>query len=383
MPTPRPQSGSVRARRLFPLALLLVVGLGLSACQTGGGPSQEGLAAEAVDLPPLDSLTPVEDPSAVEGPTTAVVGGPSIEPLADAPEADLPVTVSSHDRGGDVDIEVTDTSRVLALSLSGSLAELVYALGEADSLVGRDVSTNFSGSEDLPVVTRDGHSIDAESVLALNPSLIITDGSIGPVDVVLQLRDAGIPVVTVERAVDPESSYAAAQQVADALGIGGAAPELIDTLKEAIAAKEEEVRALLPADEGRLPRVAFLYVRGAAGIFYLFGEGSGVDSLIRSVGAVDVAEEAGWVGEKPMTAEALIAMDPDVILVMSQGLESAGGVDGLLAAQPSIALTNAGKHRRIVDVDDAVLFAGGIRIPDVIDGLARALYAPDSLEATR
>ncbi|MBL3685908.1 hemin receptor [Leucobacter zeae] len=380
MPVLRKPRGNPRARRLLPLALVLVAGLGLSACQAGGGPAAEGAAARTVELPPLDSLTPVEDPSAVDGPTTAIVGGPSIAPLADAPDADLPVTVASHDRGGDVDIEVTDTSRVLALSLSGSLAELVYAFGKADSLVGRDVSTNFAGAEDLPVVTRDGHSIDAESVLALNPTLIITDGSIGPVDVVLQLRDAGIPVVTVERAVDPETSYATAQQVADALGIGSAAPQLIETLRDAIAAKEEEVSALLPADTDKLPRVAFLYVRGTAGIFYLFGEGSGVDSLIRSVGAVDVAEEAGWVGEKPMTAEALIAMDPDVILVMSQGLESAGGVDGLLAAQPSIALTTAGKNRRIVDVDDSVLFAGGIRIPDVIDGLARALYAPDSLE---
>jgi iron complex transport system substrate-binding protein len=73
-------------------------------------------------------------------------------------------------------------------------------------------------------------------------------------------------------------------------------------------------------------------------------------------------------------------MDPDIILVMTKGLESAGGVDGLLAAQPSIALTTAGKNKRIIDVDDTVLFAGGTRIPDVIDGLARAVYAPDSLK---
>jgi iron complex transport system substrate-binding protein len=65
---------------------------------------------------------------------------------------------------------------------------------------------------------------------------------------------------------------------------------------------------------------------------------------------------------------------------MTKGLESAGGIDGLLAVQPSIALTSAGKHRRIVDVDDSLMFAGGIRIPDVIDGIARALYAPDSLK---
>ncbi len=367
-----------RVRRGVALALLALMGLGLAGCQTG---SHHGdiSAAEAVELPPLSEVTPLEDPSSYEGPTTAAIGGPSIPPLAEAPQPELPVTVVSKDNVGDTEVTVEDVSRIVPLSLSGSVGELVYAFGLSGNIVGRDVSTNFPGSEDIPVVTRDGHSIDAEGVLALNPSVIITDGSIGPTDVVLQLRDAGIPVVTVGRAIDAETSYTTAQQVADALGVGSAAPAIIETLEQAIADKEAEVRRLLPDDESKLPRVAFLYVRGTAGIFYLFGEGSGVDSLIRSIGAIDVAEEIGWVGEKPMTEEALIGMDPDIILVMTKGLESAGGVDGLLAAQPSIALTTAGKNKRIIDVDDTVLFAGGTRIPDVIDGLARAVYAPDSL----
>ncbi|MBK0420473.1 ABC transporter substrate-binding protein [Leucobacter sp. CSA2] len=368
-----------RTRSLLVLGLVALLGLGLSACQTGEGGSGVAGSEQKVSLPPLTDLTPVADPRGYEGPSTAVIGGPSIPPLDPAPKPKVPVTVTSHDKSGDREIEVKDVSRVVPLSLSGSVGELVHAFGMDKNIVGRDVSTNFPGAEKIPVVTKDGHSIDAEGVLSLNPTLIITDGSIGPVDVVLQLRDAGIPVVTVDRAIDPESSYRVAQQVADALGVGPAAEDLIATLKHAITEKEQEVKSLLPKEEAKRPRVAFLYVRGTAGIFYLFGEGSGVDSLIRSVGAVDVAEEAGWVGEKPLTEEALVSMDPDVILVMTHGLESAGGVDGLLAAQPSIALTQAGKHRRIVDVDDTLLFAGGTRIPDVIDGLARALYAPDSL----
>lgn len=369
-----------RARKRTAVVLAVVALLGLSGCQTASASSSNSVETEAAPLPPLSELTPLEDPTAYEGPTTARIGGPSIPPLADAPEAQLPATVMSHDKAGDTEITVKDTSRVLALSLSGTLAEMVYALGLSDNLVGRDVSTNFEGAEDLPIITRDGHSIDAEAVLALDPSLIITDGSVGPTDVVLQLRDAGIPVVTVDRAVDPESSFKTAQQVADALGVSEAAPTLISGLEQAIAAKEAEVRELLPADSSKLPRVAFLYVRGTAGIYYLFGEGSGADSLIRSLGAVDVAEEVGWIGERPMTEEALIAMDPDIILVMTKGLESAGGVDGLIAAQPSIALTKAGQNRRIIDVDDTLIFAGGTRIPDVIDGLARAIYSPDSLK---
>lgn len=350
----------------------------LSGCQVGGYQAA-GTPGAVTDLPPLGELTPIEDPTSWQGPSTAVIGGPTLAPVAEDPEQHLPATVLSKDKFGDVEVRVTDASRVIALSITGTVAELVQAYGLADTLVGRDISTELPGLQELPVVTKQGHSIDAEAVLALNPSLIITDGTIGPADVVLQLRDAGITVVTVTRAVDAETTFAAARQVADALGVPELAEPLVTQLQQAITAKEAEIAALAPADERLRPRVAFLYIRGNAGIYYLFGEGSGIDSLITSLGAVDVAKEIGWVGERPMTDEALVALDPDILIVLTNGLKSAGGVDGLLASNPAIALTTAGANRRIVDVDDGLLFAGGTRIPDVLDGLARAIYAPNSL----
>ena len=371
-------SSAPRRRIALVASLVTAAALLLTGCQTGS-PHGSSAAAADVDLPPLSELTPIDDPTSWEGPSTAVIGGPSLQPVADRPEQTLPATVISHDNTGDTEVEVKDTSRLLAVSITGTIAELVHAYGLADNLVGRDVSTDLPGYEDLPVVTRQGHSIDAEAVLALSPTLIITDGSIGPTDVVLQLRDAGIQVVTVSRAKDPESTYELAREVAAALGVDPLAETLNEQLRQAIADKEAEIAGLVPDDPALRPRVAFLYVRGTAGVYYLFGEGSGIDSMIESLGAVDVAEEIGWVGEKPMTSEALVALNPDILLVMTKGLESAGGVDGLIEAQPSIALTTAGENRRIIDVEDTLIFAGGTRIPDVLDGLARAIYAPNSL----
>ncbi len=367
---------SSRARAGIAMALGLAIAL--TGCQTAG-PTETSASSTTVELPPLDSVTPVDDPKGYEGPTTAIVGTPSIEPLKNTPEAVLPTTVMSKDRAGDVEVEITDTSRVLAISLTGTLSDIIYTLGLSDQLVGRDATTEFPGVEDLPLVVRSGHDIEAESVLGLEPTLIMTDLSIGGIDFVNTMRNAGIPVVVIDRSVDPETSIQAIEQVSAALGVASAADELNTSVEAAIAAKEAEVARLIPTDEGKVPRVAFLYVRGGSGIFYLFGEGSSVDSLFDSLGVVDVAEEVGWVGQRPMTDEALIDMNPDIIIVMTKGLESTEGVDGLLEAQPSIALTAAGKHRRIIDIDDAKIFASGPRIPDVIDALARAIYAPDSL----
>ncbi|TPX05167.1 hemin receptor, partial [Schumannella luteola] len=85
----------------------------------------------------------------MEGPSTAVVADAEITPIADDPVQTLPATVVSHDPGGDREVRVTDTSRVLALDLAGSLAATVWGLGLGDSLVGRDMSTTFPGTEDL------------------------------------------------------------------------------------------------------------------------------------------------------------------------------------------------------------------------------------------
>jgi iron complex transport system substrate-binding protein len=119
-------------------------------------------------------------------------------------------------------------------------------------------------------------------------------------------------------------------------------------------------------------------VRGLAGVYYLFGQGSGADSLIQALGGVDVAAEIGWEGMRPVTDEGLIAAAPDIIIMMSGGLDSVGGVDGLLERLPAVALTPAGRHRRIVDMDDRDILSFGPITAGVLDALARAVYAPEA-----
>lgn len=324
---------------------------------------------------PLASLDLAADPRAVEGPSTAVLPSQAIEPIDPPARPELPATVVSHDAGGDLTVTVGDASRVLGLDLAGSIAATIAGLGLGDLLVGRDMSTTFPGSEGLPVVTSGAHTVSAEAVLALRPTLVITDGTIGPRDVLEQLREAGVTVVFVDNAPSFAGAAQLARDVAATLGADEAGERLAAAITADVTAKVAEIAAIAPAPEDRV-RILFLYLRGGSGIFYLFGEESGADELIRGLSAVDVAAEIGWDGMKPMTDEALIAANPDLILVMSDGLASAGGVDGLLASKPAIALTAAGQHRRFVDMADGVVLSFGPRTAEVLDALARAIYAP-------
>lgn len=359
------------------LAVALAVSLGLVGCQPGSYTTTAEAPAAAGARAPLSEIDWLEDPRAYVGTSTALLETNALEPLEPALSQSLPVTVESDELSGQLSLTISSTDRVLALDMSGSLAATVWALGFGDRLIGRDISTTFPGVEDLPVVTGSGHAISPESVLALRPDLIITDGTIGPIDVVLQLRDAGIPVVFVRVAPGLSQPAELARRVAQIFG----APEAGALLAQRVTADIADVTGVIAARapqarEDKL-RMVFLYLRGANGIYYLFGEESGAGELITALGGIDIATEIGWVGLRPMTDEALIAANPDLILVMTGGLESVGGVEDLVALKPALGLTRAGAHLRFVDMADSQVLSFGPRTALVIDALARAIYAPE------
>jgi iron complex transport system substrate-binding protein len=307
-----------------------------------------------------------------------VLEATAIAPVTGGSPAKLPVTVVSHDLDGDKPVTVTSTERILGLDLTGSIAATIFGLGLGDSVVGRDISTTFPNAAQLPIVTSSGHSINSEAILSLRPTVLITDGTIGPIDVVLQLRDAGIAVVFVKPEPSIRGVSDLALQVATALGVPSSGTLLAERLATELKSKIAEIAAIAPENAASRVRILFLYLRGASGIYYLFGKESGADALITSLGGIDVAGEIGWNGMKPMTDEAVVAANPDLILVMTDGLKSVGGVNGLLESKPAIALTNAGKNRRFVDMADGEILSFGPRTAGVLDALARAIYAPNS-----
>lgn len=363
-------------KRLFTAALAAVTVLALAGCATGAT-AQTADEPEPVTIPALSELIPIDDPRSWEGPSTAILDDLSIDPMQDAAQISLPTTVTSYDLGGETQVEVTDASRVIAIDRAGSLAATVWALGLGDTLVARDAATTFPGTEELPVVTGAGHTINSENIIALAPTLIITDGSIGPRDVVEQLRDVGITVVSLSNEPSFVGAAALARDVAAVFGAQSAGEELAAQIGSDIDVAIAQIAEIAPTNPADRVRMLFLYVRGSAGVYYLFGEESGADALIEAVGGVDVAGELGWAGMRPMTDEAMAAADPDLILVMTHGLESAGGVEALIAEKPAIGITSAGQRQRFVDMDDAQVLSFGPRSGDVIRSLARAIYAPD------
>jgi iron complex transport system substrate-binding protein len=252
-------------------------------------------------------------------------------------------------------------SRVVVLA--NGVAEIMNSLNARSILIGRDISSTEEALADIPVVTS-GHQVLSEQVIALKPDLVIVDASTGPKSAIDQIKAAGINVVQTPESwtlADISSKVAA---VASAIG----ARQQGDLLNRAIAAEIQT--STLPSK----PRIAFLYLRGTSSIYLMGGPGSGADSLISAIGAVDVGAQSLEYPFNTMTAEALATLNPNVIIVMTKGLQSVGGLPGLLKL-PGVAQTQAGKSGAIIDVNDSLLLSFGPRTPSLVTSLADSVRA--------
>jgi iron complex transport system substrate-binding protein len=250
-------------------------------------------------------------------------------------------------------------SRVIVLA--NGVAEIIQSLNGQSIIIGRDISSTEDSLSDIPIVTS-GHQVLPEKVIALKPDLVLIDASTGPKAAIETIRKAGISVVETPESWSLTDLPVKVRAVGRAIGASNQAEQLIKEINQ----------SLKVSSVGNKPRVAFLYLRGTSAVYLIGGKGSGTDSLLDSIGAVDVGAAQLERPFNTLTAESLATLNPDVILVMSKGLESVGGVEGLLTL-PGVAQTNAGKNSAIIDVDDSLLLSFGPRTPSLVQALADAI----------
>ncbi|HEY9315416.1 heme/hemin ABC transporter substrate-binding protein [Williamsia sp.] len=334
------------------VAMLAVVAFGIAGCSTAPitDPSQSSAA-------PSGFLR--------EGPQTAVIEGPVVEPIAVDPTPVLPVTVPSLGHG---EVTVTDVSRIIPIDRGGTIANIVYSLGLGPNVVAKSRAAGIPEADNLPVITDTGHAVNTEAVLAQNPTVVLVDESTTPPGTIDQLIAAGQTVVVLTSERNIATTPTLIQDVADALGVPEEGEQLATRTENQIKAAEE----LIP-DTARGAKMAFLYLRGPR-LQLLSGPGSGADDLIATLGGVDAGTAAGLKSAfTTVNTEAMINADPDVILVMTQGADSVGGIDKVVEL-PGLAQTDAGRNKRVVQMDEAEVLTFGPNTGRVLAALAQAIY---------
>lgn len=191
--------------------------------------------------------------------------------------------------------------------LGGAVTETVFALGAGGEVVARDSSSLFPpAARGLPDV---GYfrTIGAEGVLAQKPTLVLAAQGAGPASQVEILKNSSVAFVQLDAGHSAEAVLANITRLGAALRREAAASALAEKLRAQLAAAR--CRGEAGAD-GRPVRAVFLLNVDAAATQAAY-EGTAADALLKLCGAENPL--TGLTGYKPLNAEALLAIDPDVI----------------------------------------------------------------------
>lgn len=252
---------------------------------------------------------------------------------------------------------------IRVVTIGGALTEIVYALEAQDTLVGSDTTSYFpSAAAELPKVGYQ-RALSAEGILSLSPTLVILTQEAGPPPVLKQIESAGVTLLTLDAGRSIEDVTQKISAIAAALNREEKAKELI----EQINAESQKLADITGKQSSRLNAMFILQHGGGAPL--VAGKDTAANSIIQLSGANNVVVD--YTGYKPLTPEAAVSLKPDVILITSQGLEQAGGKEGLLKS-PGISLTPAGKQGNIIAMDSLLMLGFGPRTTQAAQALNQA-----------
>lgn len=240
-------------------------------------------------------------------------------------------------------VSVGDSSRIVSVGTANT--ETIYALGAGARVVGVDNSSGeyIAESGALPKVGA-RTTLSAEGILSLKPTLVIVNTDAGPLPVVEQLRAGGVTVLALSADYNVEAVKAKVRTIARALNLETKGEELAT----AIDADMHEVSKMLERT-GSKPKVMFVGRGPNMPNATMSGAGTTIDEMIKLAGGANPFTD--FQGFREMTDEAVVNAAPDAILLTEKSFERSGGTDGVLKF-PGVALTPAGRNRRVVAVSD-------------------------------
>lgn len=271
----------------------------------------------------------------------------------------------THVGSDGVEVTISDLSRIVAIG--SAVTETIFALDAHDKVVAVDESSLYPDeAAALPKVpfTR---NISAEGILSMNPTIVLASDAAGPATAVQQIRSTGTALLKVTADETVDGAYERVEQLGKILDREAEAESIINQMR-----KELEIAKKNRSNLSELPKVLFIYARGANNLT-VAGNRTSAKTMIELSGGVNAFDN--FDGYKPLTPEAVVTANPDIILMMDSGIESVGGVDGVLKA-PGVSLTEAAKQGSIYSMDGNYLLGFGPRMGQAVLALMGYLH-PD------
>ena len=255
------------------------------------------------------------------------------------------------------------------VSAGGAFSEWVVALGGESKLVGVDSTSQYPRSlHSLPGIGYQ-RALAAEGILALRPDILVGSSEMGPPPVLEQLKASGVRIELLSAKADVPALQQNLTTLGQLLGQQNQAQALLSNYQQRLqqqAAVVKQARQQHPATR------VLLLLSHSGGNLQVAGKDTLAAWMIEQAGGQSLGEHTGY---KPVSSEAMLALDPQVILLAGSRLQGDAARNALLEQNPVLAQTQAGRDGRVLVIDPTLLVGGlGPRVPDTLATLTAAFY---------
>jgi iron complex transport system substrate-binding protein len=148
------------------------------------------------------------------------------------------------------------------------------------------------------------------------------------------------------------------------------ADSIIKKMDKDLAIAADSLKAVNLVDT---PKVMIIHFGRANNVYFVMSGRNGVgDKMIQMAGGKTAIYDAK--GARQISAEAVATANPDIIIATDFGFDQMGNMDKFIDGVPGVALTNAGKNKRIVRFEEHDLVYFGPRSGENILKLMKLLH---------
>ncbi|NIY82954.1 heme/hemin ABC transporter substrate-binding protein [Vibrio hepatarius] len=242
------------------------------------------------------------------------------------------------------------------ISAGAAVTELIIALEQQDKLVAVDVTSQLPSDLQLPEIGYH-RQLSAEGLLALGADQLIGSDEMGPDATLDQLKSAGVSVDIVNTQATAAGLLKRIDEIA----------ELTDAQPQAAALKvqvKNQLQSLSQQPQADAKKILFLLIHEGRPA-NVAGRDTTPNAIIELAGGINPAAEK-LTSYKPLSTEAMVEMQPDIILVSGRSYDKLGGADEILKRMPMLAATPAGQNKQFITIDGHAL-VGGLGLQSLVE----------------
>ena len=269
--------------------------------------------------------------------------------------------------------EVTlDAPAARVVVLQPGDAEILYAIGAGDTVVGRGAYVDWPAEAlEVPSVMS-GYETNLEQIIALEPQVVIMTVMSQTEEQVQALEDAGVRVVVTD-AQSLEDIYTCITLLGAVVGHGDEAADLVASMRAELAGIAAEAKAV--GAEGKT-----FYYEESPLQWGLWAGGSGIffDDLCAMMGLENIFGDLK--GHNSVSEEQVLALDPDLIFTTMMYYGEGPAPDEEIASRAGWENVSAVKTGAIMYDNTSAIARPGPRVVDAAEMILQLLKTLAAVE---